>query len=400
MNIEEKNKRLKRNIWMVYLLDATWMLMLILPIIVPFFQKIGLSMEQVFQVQAIFSFYVLILELPSGYLSDLLGRKKTLLLATFFHAFGFSLFPFVDSFMGVVVVELFLALGLSLFSGTDVALLYDTMEDLGEKGGQARLVGNRMFYAQSGETIASLIGGAIALISLSAVVIANAVAAWIPFLICFFLYEPERKLMSKKGHKENWKYIFKSLFGHSSLLTLIIFNTVFYGVATLVAVWTYQNHWKLLGIPIAWFGVLWASTNMTTAIMGKYAHVVEKNLGSTLALTLMALLPIAGYLGLGFVEGLWSITFIYCFQICRGLGQVLLKDALNTRVTGDMRATANSVSSLGVRLVFCTIGPLMGWMTDVYSQPVAFRNFGYGYIFIFIVLMVPLLGQRKKFVTN
>ena len=51
------------------------MMILPLAVIVPYFQSLGLSMQEVFEVQAVMSAGVLILELPSGYVADLLGRK-------------------------------------------------------------------------------------------------------------------------------------------------------------------------------------------------------------------------------------------------------------------------------------------------------------------------------------
>ena len=59
------------------------------------------------------------------------------------------------------------------------------------------------------------------------------------------------------------------------------------------------------------------------------------------------------------------------FQIGRGLTQVVIKDALNTRVPAEWRATANSISSLGVRLSFFVLGPLLGWLIEWYGYPTA-----------------------------
>jgi len=58
------------------------MAMVILAVIVPFFKSRGLGMEDVFFVQAFFSLMLVILEVPSGYFSDLLGRRRTLIIGT------------------------------------------------------------------------------------------------------------------------------------------------------------------------------------------------------------------------------------------------------------------------------------------------------------------------------
>ena len=51
-----------------------------MPIAVPFFQSKGLSMQEVFSLQALFAVAVLAMEVPSGYLADRLGRKPTLII--------------------------------------------------------------------------------------------------------------------------------------------------------------------------------------------------------------------------------------------------------------------------------------------------------------------------------
>lgn len=396
---------LRRNIKLIYAIDFGWMFILPLAVIVPYFQSIGLSMQEVFEVQAVFSAAVLILELPSGYIADLLGRKKTILLATLFHALTFSFFPLARGYWDIVIIEIFMAIGVSLFSGSDVALIYDSMEALGKGKEQSKLVGEQIFFKQMGETLSALIGGWLAIMGLMTVVWANAVVLWAPFFLSFFLTEPPRKKMSAVGHKENLGYIYKSLFKQGPLLILILLNTVVYGLATLVAVWSFQPFWKQVGFELSHFGYLWALSNVTVALVARKAHLFEVNFGATRSLLFMGVLPIIAYFLMAYVStqtGHW-VWFLLAaivgmiFQTCRGLGQVLLKNALNSRVEGDMRATANSVSSLGLRVLFIVFGPLMGYLIDNHGQAYSFTSYGILYVFCFVAVLLPLLAKRSQF---
>ena len=96
---------------------------------------------------------------PPGYVSDLLGRKRTLLIAGLLHGIAFSMLTFVHGFWGVAAFEVVAALSVSLYSGTDVALQYDSLEALGEKTVRRKGLGQRLFWMQSGETLAALVGG-------------------------------------------------------------------------------------------------------------------------------------------------------------------------------------------------------------------------------------------------
>ena len=77
---------------------------------------------------------------------------------------------------------------------------------------------------------------------------------------------------------------------------------------------------------------------------------------------------------------------------------VLIRDALNARVGGEMRATANSLVSLGTRVAFILMGPFMGWMMDKEGLGLkAYLVFGGIYILIFILFLVPLVAKKAEF---
>jgi MFS family permease len=87
----------------IYIFSFFWMFLVLMPVIVPFFLNLGLSMHQVFKLQAIFGIAVVALEIPTGYLCDLWGRKKTLVVGSFISGLGFTSLLFVQSFFGLVV---------------------------------------------------------------------------------------------------------------------------------------------------------------------------------------------------------------------------------------------------------------------------------------------------------
>ena len=63
--------------------------MIIMPIIVIFFQENGLSLKEVMILQGVYSLMVALMEIPSGYLADVFGRKHTLTLGAILAFIGF-----------------------------------------------------------------------------------------------------------------------------------------------------------------------------------------------------------------------------------------------------------------------------------------------------------------------
>ena len=372
--------------------------MVLMPVIVPFFQSVGIGMEGVYILQSVFAVTVFICEIPSGYISDLLGRKKTLIVAFFLKGLGFSLFPFAQDLSLLIIAEIILGFSVSLFSGTDTAIIYDTLEAMGSKKAQIKILGKSISAGTFGEACASLIASLLMLVSFNPyqLSIISAIFSWISFFIAFSIIEPPRLKMNNT-HKENFKYIYRGLFKQSTLMNLILLNTIFYFSSTLFAVWMFQKYWENIHIPLVYFGFLWGIYNLVVSICSRYAYKIEKHLGSSVTLILIGLFPIAGYFGISFIDHFLGVVICLSFQVCRGLGQVILKDALNKRVTADFRATANSISQMGVRILFTIIGPIIGVLIDKKGLSDTTLIMVIFYCIVFVAVMIPLVLQRKNF---
>jgi len=64
------------NIYYLYLIKLSKWLMLIMPVVVLFYNDNGLETYQIYLLQAGYSISVVIFEIPSGYLADIVGRSS------------------------------------------------------------------------------------------------------------------------------------------------------------------------------------------------------------------------------------------------------------------------------------------------------------------------------------
>jgi MFS family permease len=386
-----------KNIRKLYAYSFFQMFLVVMPIIVPFWQAKGLTLQEIFTLQGIFGFCLIVFDVPAGYAADLFGRKKTMILGALISAIGFQVLWLGQTFLHYAIYEIIVGLGISFQSGCDVALLYSSLEDLGLSRDRASFLGKRLTAMTLGEGFAALAGGALAAHSLDWPAYANGITACIPVFIGFSIHEPERAKLTRVSHVENFKFIGRALFGHSRLLTWVIFNFIFYGFATYCAIWCLQPYWKALEIPVSWFGYLWASIAFAVALVSRYAHKVERKLGPVKTIVAIAVLPIIGYLGMGLTRGFVGLLLMLAFPICRGLNQVLFQDAINTRVPQEIRATTNSVGSLGMRMLFIVFGPVLGFILDKHGVSEAFIVMGAIYIVGFFAVAGGLLKQRTAF---
>ena len=81
--------------------------------------QIGLSLAEILLLQAIFSLATLVMEFPSGYISDRIGYRFALNLACLLGITGWATYTFAGTFTGVLVAELQLGASYAFISGAD-----------------------------------------------------------------------------------------------------------------------------------------------------------------------------------------------------------------------------------------------------------------------------------------
>lgn len=392
-----QNQKLYDNLLKLNLYAFFLAFLVVMPVIVPFFQAKGLSLSEVFSLQGIFGISLICFDLPAGYIADYLGRKKMMIIGSVITAIGYSILSISETFLHFAIFEIVVGLGLSFQSGCDVAILYNSIEKLSLAGSKTKFLGSRIVSNTTGEGIASLLGGALVGISLSLPAQINALTAWLPVFIACTIYDPPGQNLPKGSHLQNFRNISKALFGHSRLLSFVILNFIFYSFATYCAIWSLQAYWKERDISVQHFGYLWAANSFTIALISFFAHRIEKKIGSAKVIILVSILPVVGYLGMGFLGGLLGLISTVAFPICRGLNQVIFQEAINSRVPAEIRATANSIASLGMRALFVIFGPLLGYIIDQHGTNTAMQVMGFIYLAGLFLVALPLLSQKRHF---
>ncbi|MBT3261098.1 MFS transporter [bacterium] len=377
---------LSSNIWKLYLIKAlTWFLVM-MPIMVLFLQDNGLSMTQVLLLQVAFSAAVVLFEVPSGYFSDRLSRRVSIIIGSFLSFLAFFIYSLSFGFFGFLVAELILGLAVSFISGADSALLYDTLLSLQKSQEYKKLEGRFSAIGNFSESSAGILGGFLALISLRFPLYIETLVILLAVPVAFSLVEPVRH---KAQHAtSSWKSILKivkySLHDHAEIKWLILYSAVI-AASTFTMVWFIQPYWQMVGVPLILFGVLWAALNASVGLFSIWAHRLENMLGRKKSLMSLIFFIAIAYFLLGVFQSIWAIAFMFIIYFVRGINTPIIKDYINQRISSDIRATVLSVQSLAFRLVFCIVGPLIGWLNDLYSLKVAFLSASAIFLFFGLV---------------
>jgi MFS family permease len=380
----------------IYIFSFFQMALVIIPVVVPYYFSLGLTMADIFKLQALFGVAVMCCEIPTGYIADLWGRKKTLIAGSFFIGVGFTYLVFARSFAELVFTELVLAVGFSLISGADVSILYEDVA-FSDKASRKKVLSNKQFAELLGEASAALLGGFLVMKSFHAVLVANAIAFWMPFLIALTFHEPAYQKLGTYSHRENFRQIFAHLFlTDDTILKLGFLNNVIWGLSTIVAVWALQRYWQLNHVDLVYFGVLWAVLNITAGVVGKVAHALEHRLGPLPLLAIIGLAPVIGYFGMASWNGAIGIACGLLFYICRGLNYVMLKDIVNWRTPSRFRTTINSAQSFFFRLGFALLGPVVGMGIDKLGMNPTLGIMSGVFLFLFVGVMLPLIKVIRR----
>jgi MFS family permease len=371
--------------------------MVIVPVIVPFFMSKGLSLAEIFYLQAVFATTIVLLEAPSGYFADIFGRRFALIISSVFLGFAYFLLNFANDMASLMVFEITAGVAMSLISGADIALLYDTQKALQEDthSESAKGIAQLGFIKSLAEVLGALVGGVLALWSFDLMVLIQSAVAWVCLLLALLVVEPPYKKAGAAESRLQITEILKHLLVRDPVLRRVVLAIPLYSLATFHVAWLVQPYWESQRLSLAVFGILWCAQSLTVALANKFGFEIERRFGASTLLVLIGTLPILGHFGMAWFQGWTGIVIGLLLFVCRGLNQVILVNALNRRVPSEFRATANSFTSFLFRLAFITTGPLVGYVAQTQGLVTALNLLGISSITLFVVVMIPLIQSVK-----
>ncbi|PXY01359.1 MFS transporter [Marinifilum breve] len=380
------------NIPKLYAIKIAKWFMLTMPIIVLFYQENGLSMQDVLTLKGIYSVAVVVLEIPSGYLADVWGRKKSLILGAILGCLGFVVYSFSYGFTGFLAAELILGIGSSFISGSDSAMLYDSLLKMKREKEYLKQESRVMSVGNFAEAIAGIAGGSLALISLRTPFVLQSFIAFIAIPAAFLLLDPNQdSKKSKAGFKHILSIVKFSLWDSAKLRWNIMLSSVI-GCATLTLAWFIQPYLKDLDMEVSTIGVIWTLLNLTVGFVALLAHRVEGYLGKIGTSVFIVIGISSGFILTGWFHSLIGVGVLFFFYFVRGIATPVLKDYINRITESDMRATVLSVRNFIIRICFAAIGPFLGWYTDHYSISSALMLAG---SIFFVLGGVSVIFMRK-----
>lgn len=184
--------RLERNLvlipWHQLLVSTSpWIAIFVL------FTRSRFGLDGAIALAGIYYLAVVVFEVPSGWMSDRLGRVLTLRIAASAWVVAFSCFLFGgESFAVIVAGQAFMALGYASLSGTDVTFHYDTLESLGRHHEYPDRQGSVASRGLVAAAAGAFLGGLLGLIDLRFAFAASLFLALLQLATTLLFTEPPR----------------------------------------------------------------------------------------------------------------------------------------------------------------------------------------------------------------
>lgn len=356
------------NLGKFYLLRGLAFAWFPIPTIILFYQSHGLNLEQAVWLKTILSLSILILEVPSGYIADKLGRKFCLVAGSAVWIIGWLCYCVGSSFMVFAIAEILSGVAASLISGANTALVYDTLLQLGKESDYRTIEGRLVAVAGVSEALCGLVGAAVAEINLAYPFYLQTACLIVYFCVALSLVEPKRSpiIVSDRRIADIKTIIIDVFLKRPSLRWLILLSGTF-STGSFAMVWLSQGYLEQIDFPIVAMGIAWAIFHLLMSWASYNVSAIETALGMRKTVFILVLSVAVAYILLGSISNTWGIALIAVIYIVRGLYSPLILNLINEQIPSHIRATVLSLNSFTFRLGFAIVAPIIGAITSSYT---------------------------------
>lgn len=327
----------------------------------------GFTMVEIGVAEGVFHIASLFFEIPSGVISDVFGRKYSLVMGRLMGMISSLLMVVSQDLAGVCLALVFGAMSYNFESGAREALAYDSLKAQGSEARYLRYSAADMAIYRIGGASASLLAGLSLLLGYKTANLLDAAMDFICLLVALRLEEVRLEpAMGREPAKDRIARTVRESVGF--LLTQasarkIMLANAFAGAISILLTFFLQAQLPLAGLENAYLGPALFVVGLGGAVGSRFALRAAR-----MRYRYLYALCLGGVL-LGLMMGVsgWPLMMIaggFLAAAFDDLLQVRTDSLLNDRFPSSQRATLVSVSSLCFSLVMIAMSPLAGMLFD------------------------------------
>jgi len=247
-----------------------------------------------------------------------------------------------------------------------------------------KIIGTYYALWPIGAATGSIIGGYLAVVSLSFPILMTFIPLLIASILTFFLKEPPYE---KEGHHNVFKHIKNSakiVINNKQLMILMIGGFILIGFGEAIHLLD-QLFFKFKEIPLEFFGWITASTFALSSLGHYLSNSISEKLGNKRTLILSVLLSPLILIIATFSLKYFAIVLFIITSIFFGIRNPITSHLINQEVESKKRATVLSSANLISQFGLAILAPMIGYFAEIYSINQAFK------LSAILLLSVPIL---------
>lgn len=390
---------LKHNITKIYLYYIFRSFILAYVIERLFWASRGMSIADTVYTEFVYAFVIILLEVPSGLWADRYGRKLVILVGSLFNVIASSMMLFIYGLPLFSIAIVFSAINGAFTSGSVNALLYDSLDAIGEKHRFERVLANVKMLRYGSGLLAAFIGAYTAAnLTLLFNYEISLVSTIIAFVIVLTLKEVPQASAAQKETVSEARLTLKELMA-LSIQTLKTDGTLrrmmclagAIGGAIIYIEEFWQNFFVALHVNVLYFGLFSGIMSLSVILASHYSpkinralrqHPILKQHRYSLLLIVMAVL----HLTAGWFPSSASIIFMAFAVGIAAMNENMIYSDLHHRVDASNRATMESIYSMVERSLVIFIGLIFGWVSDATNVFSGFIAIGGALLLVLLLL--------------
>lgn len=306
--------------------------------------------------------FSLLLDIPTGALADIIGKRLTLIISNVLALIGILLIAFADNLAAIFIGNMITQLGWAMFSGSSDAILYDSLLADNREHLFDRILAKANQYMSYAASFGYFFGGMLYAWHWRLPHIIWGLS-YVPAILCsYLLVEPH----VERSHFSARAYLKKIRLGVQELLLPQLRKYILLVFVLLGVYFLYT--WGFVRPAIATsFGfyskeqsIILPIVTLSCAFLIQYLPAIRTRISNFTGLTILALIMAFGFFLSAFPIGYWGIIPMFLIALAGKFASPWVSIVVNREISSHYRATTLSTISLLSKVPYVLVAVLIG----------------------------------------
>ena len=338
---------------------------------------------------------VTLAEIPTGAIADLIGKKKTLILAFLLETVGGFMMAATPNFPILLLSVFVMCVGGAFYSGTLDALVFDSLKEEGQEGTYAKKIANINTISLLSPAICGVIGGFMYKINPTLPFYANAFGYLIGLVTAFFLIEPHidtERFSLKNFFKQSGQGL-RELFKTADIKrqTILLLSVGFFVIISAEMVDGFLGF--EFGFNEIQMGILWSVIYVICAIASQLTPFIRKTFKGNRSIIVVGLLMAVTFIVSPFIGLIVGGLTLALRSSLHSIFGNLYSIAINNNTESKYRATTLSTFNMMKNTPYVLTAYFIGALSDKLSAKTIALYLGIALIVFILVQTIPFIRR-------